>query len=91
MLLLLTLNTYHTFSSVSIADFAQINVCWAANQNPVTLRPMSIYILRPGGINDSLMRFHFYFLLFNPFVPNAPFFYLLKTSETLGFSDVFRG
>ena len=29
--------------------------------------------------------------IFNPFVLNAPFFYLLKTSETLRFSDAFRG
>ena len=27
----------------------------------------------------------------NPFVPNAPFLCLLKTSETIRFSDVFRG
>ena len=31
------------------------------------------------------------FLLINPFVPNAPFFYHLKTSKNLRFSDVFTG
>ena len=30
-------------------------------------------------------------LQFNPFVPNAPFLYSLKTSQTVRFSDAFRG
>ena len=30
-------------------------------------------------------------MLINPFVPNAPFLYPLKTSENLRFFDVFRG
>ena len=29
--------------------------------------------------------------LFNPFIPNAPFTYPLKTLENLRFSDVFKG
>ena len=35
---------------------------------------------------------HFVGLALNPFVPNAPFLYPLKTSEkALRFSDIFRG
>ena len=29
--------------------------------------------------------------ILNPFAPNAPFLYPLKTSENVTFSDVFRG
>ena len=35
----------------------------------------------------GILALHF----FNPFPTNAPLLYPLKTSENLGFSDVFRG
>ena len=38
----------------------------------------------------KIFYFQYWTVIFNPLVPNAPFFYPLKTSETVRFSDVFR-
>ena len=51
--------------------------------NPKPQLCLSIYnLLFPSSINVPRI---------NPFVPSAPFLYPLKTSETVRFSDVFRG
>ena len=42
-------------------------------------------------IKESSPNFPSKLSKFNPFVPNAPFLYPLKTSETVSFPDVFSG
>ena len=47
--------------------------------------------LWPCQQNPLSEKLRFYHSSFNPFVPNASFLYLLKTSENRRLSDIFRG
>ena len=50
--LLLTLHTFHTFSSVYIVEFAQINVSWASSRNA-----SDCWCMELNHLEEKLIRF----------------------------------
>ena len=79
--LLLTLNVFHTFFSVSIVDFEQVSICWVCYEKFPPEEELYTKLQCLRKCNEDL----------NPFHSTCLFLYPLKTSENLWFSDVFRG